>query len=629
MRSVRYHFGLSLFRFGTIRRRLLLVSAVMVTTMGGALAQQSGNTAGSIGALASSLTGIVADIQEQALSEPPSQSRQNWGATAYSTEFPTGYLRETWSNGYKSLQAIHYNTDKSNTSEGSFFGSFFVKIPESTLGGTLKVGVFAGEDRLFTSFSTNDGLSSEAPGTKASNNSAFVGGYALYNLGANYAMTQTAVFEGRTNEVGGTVIFGPSSFDTRGVVVSNVAGHIFDLNQLTGAALWLNLRAGLTYAEADGDRFVDPEGQILRPSTQSWTAVFSGTLGHDVKLADGGILTPYFKGELREKLLDSIKVTDNFYGALYNFHFSQSPTVGVAEIGANYQLNSSINLSAALYAEQSGQLSSNQGTVGSQTTLGGRVGAKFQLGPVENSYKDRPNIQVEPWAGLYAGVNGGYGWTGNKADINYTAPAIGFAATSNGFDSSGGLGGGQIGYNWQNGHVVYGLEVDIQGSNIGDTFHVAIPGTFGKLSVRANQDFNYFGTFRGRLGYGFDNTLIYATGGLAYAGVTNQASLNADGPQYGNGIFYTSALVSNNATEVGYSIGGGVEHYIAPAWSAKLEYQFTDFGNVNMSGTRTPGGFFPPITPLSIHTSEIEQSFQNVRLGINYHFGASDQAPLK
>ncbi len=335
--------------FSAICRVLLLSLATMVTLVSGALAQQSGNTVGSVGALVSAQTNIVTNIQEQALSEAPSQTGQTWGATAYSTEFPAGYLRETWSDGYKSLQTIHYNTDKAFSSEGSIFGSIFIRIPAPSLGGSFKVGVFSGEDRLFTRFSTNDGLSSEAPGKKASNDSFFVGGYALYNLGTNYAMTQTAVFQGRTNEVGGTVVFGPSSFNTHGVVVSNVAGHIFDLDQLTGRALWLNVRAGLTYAEADGDSFVDPEGQILRPSTRSWTAVISGTLGQDVKLADGGIFTPYFKGELREKLSESIKETDNFYGALYNFHFSQSPTVGVAEIGVNYQPNKGVDLSGALY----------------------------------------------------------------------------------------------------------------------------------------------------------------------------------------------------------------------------------------------------------------------------------------
>jgi outer membrane immunogenic protein len=72
------------------------------------------------------------------------------------------------------------------------------------------------------------------------------------------------------------------------------------------------------------------------------------------------------------------------------------------------------------------------------------------------------------WSGWYAGINGGYAWSDN-GDITYRDPG-GTGATIKGFDSNGGFGGGQLGFNVQSGQLVWGLETDIQGSDIRKTF---------------------------------------------------------------------------------------------------------------------------------------------------------------
>jgi outer membrane immunogenic protein len=172
----------------------------------------------------------------------------------------------------------------------------------------------------------------------------------------------------------------------------------------------------------------------------------------------------------------------------------------------------------------------------------------------------------------------------------------GVAGAANQGDDVGFTGGGQIGWNYQftpgSGFVV-GVEADIQyidiqgGSSGGDrrvfrnfsftpdnpNFGPAGPNTWGAafdprfqqpggrgaaLRVVRGQglqatDLNYFGTVRGRLGYAFDRTLIYATGGFAYAGGDSVRNTDLD-----QGFFDDTAL-DDNRTLFGWTVGGGVE----------------------------------------------------------------------
>ena len=120
--------------------------------------------------------------------------------------------------------------------------------------------------------------------------------------------------------------------------------------------------------------------------------------------------------------------------------------------------------------------------------------------PEAGGYKDGPAyVPVNTWTGFYIGANGGYGWNANHHSDDLLDPA-------------GGFGGGQIGYNWQGGfgfgpHLVLGIEADIQGADISDS----VAGVKSQV--------NWFGTVRGRIGYAFDRTLIYGTGGFAYGEV--------------------------------------------------------------------------------------------------------------
>ncbi len=181
-------------------------------------------------------------------------------------------------------------------------------------------------------------------------------------------------------------------------------------------------------------------------------------------------------------------------------------------------------------------------------------------------YKDGPGYVSVNWSGFYAGVNGGYGW-GTNTDV--LSPA-------------GGFGGGQIGYNFQRGNIVFGGEADIQGADISDTGY----GLKSKM--------NWFGTVRGRVGYAFNRALVYGTGGFAFGGVNNDGY---------------------SETQTGWVLGGGVEYKLTPAWSVKGEYQYLDLGASNVVG------------PLGDGTGNRTQ-VSTVRAGLNYHVG-NVYEPLK
>jgi outer membrane immunogenic protein len=164
------------------------------------------------------------------------------------------------------------------------------------------------------------------------------------------------------------------------------------------------------------------------------------------------------------------------------------------------------------------------------------------------------------WNGAYVGVNLGYQW--GKTTNWPTSP-------------SGITGGGQLGYNWQSGSFVFGIETDLQGSAANDTF--------------AAYKFSnpMFGTIRGRAGYAMNNVLIYLTGGFAYG--LGRVDLGA---------------ATESQFHGGWTIGGGVEVGLTPNWSAKAEYLYVELGNQGYVLTGVQNGFQSNV----------------FRLGVNYRF---------
>ena len=183
---------------------------------------------------------------------------------------------------------------------------------------------------------------------------------------------------------------------------------------------------------------------------------------------------------------------------------------------------------------------------------------------------------VMTWTGFYVGANVGYGW----ADVGVE----GFSS-----DLDGIIGGGQIGYNYQMGQWVLGVEGDFQGSaeSRSDT------GTVLGIAFTLDQQIQWFATLRGRIGYAFGPWMIYATGGAAWQNY--ELSVSALG-----------TTVSDDATKLGWTIGGGAEWMFAPQWSLKGEYLYMDTGDTD-------------VTLFGVTFTGRAQNHIG-RVGVNYHF---------
>ncbi len=226
------------------------------------------------------------------------------------------------------------------------------------------------------------------------------------------------------------------------------------------------------------------------------------------------------------------------------------------------------------------------------------------------------------WCGWYIGANGGYGWEGSTGNLDPNFPNLfgASAAVAGGFIPSnlavtpqGGFGGGQIGYNWQKGQWVWGLEADFQGSGIRNTSTVVYPGgLFVPSTTTTSDNLNWFGTARVRAGVlASPNFLLYGTGGLAYGHVGENITLT------GNPVASGFYVGTGGHTQVGWSAGAGAEWMVTSNISIKAEYLFVDLGQTSVT-TTDPLGTFPG----TFFTYNFKNEFNLVRAGIDWHFGA-------
>lgn len=223
------------------------------------------------------------------------------------------------------------------------------------------------------------------------------------------------------------------------------------------------------------------------------------------------------------------------------------------------------------------------------------------------------------WTGLYIGANAGYGW-GNQAIGVIGDPLIvqpGFL-TPNGISSVSGnpkgfVGGGQIGYNWQSGQMVYGVEADFDAAHIASSqdihFIAGIPRT-----VHGDQNLNWLGTLRGRLGFTpVDRLLVYATGGLAVGHANVTADFSTD-PPLGCVAGTCATGSATSKTNAGWTVGAGLEYALMGNWSVRGEYFYYDVGTVNTVGAD------PRFAPPATINGSLRLSGSVARLGVNYLF---------
>ena len=210
------------------------------------------------------------------------------------------------------------------------------------------------------------------------------------------------------------------------------------------------------------------------------------------------------------------------------------------------------------------------------------------------------------WSGLYFGGHVGWAWqTFNTATFDDTlgGQIEQFKSKDNGF-----FGGGQIGYNWVIApNWLLGLEADGSVASISKSVPVC-----GTECVSYQFSTNDFGTGRGRLGYFWNNTLIYGTGGWAWTDVKVDRTVTS-APLI-PGLAGLASNGSNAGISNGWAAGAGLEWGFAPRWTARVEYlhlQFQSIVNNYSYATAAP----------TLRTSTTVLGNDTLRVGINYLFG--------
>ena len=212
-------------------------------------------------------------------------------------------------------------------------------------------------------------------------------------------------------------------------------------------------------------------------------------------------------------------------------------------------------------------------------------------------------VAMPAWTGLYLGIQGGV------ARFDSSVKDTGCILTCGTIDGNktGGAFGGVLGYNWQSGNFVYGLESDWMwiGAKTSSNLNTA-------FIFNANKSFevDWVATVRGRAGLALDTTLIYLTGGVAFGHVKNDYSLFNDRA----GTLFTR--FTQNRTNIGWTAGVGLDHMFGPQWTARAEFRYIDLG------TRTVGcteGSFTVCTDFG-YRGEFSNTLMMGLVGLNYKF---------
>ncbi len=187
-----------------------------------------------------------------------------------------------------------------------------------------------------------------------------------------------------------------------------------------------------------------------------------------------------------------------------------------------------------------------------------------------NYYKAPAYVPPYTWSGFYIGVNGGGAWGTSAWD------------STSSFNTTGGLVGGTLGYNYQIGQAVLGVEGDVDWAKIQ-----------GSNAVAQTSD-TWLSTVRGRLGYAADRFMPFVTAGGAFGDI--RATPAAPG------------FAGGSETNAGWTVGAGLEFAVAGNFTLKAEYLYVDLGKFNCGAG------------CGAATDNVSFTTNIVRAGLNYRF---------
>jgi outer membrane immunogenic protein len=211
-------------------------------------------------------------------------------------------------------------------------------------------------------------------------------------------------------------------------------------------------------------------------------------------------------------------------------------------------------------------------------------------------YAKAPVIAAPPvydWTGVYVGAFGG-GGLGNHNYNNANGPAGNANFTIN-YDSTGFIGGGEVGYNWQSGNYLLGVEAD--------AFWSGIKGSDAsqQLGVVDQSNLRWGGTLRARGGITVDRLLLFFTGGYAFGDILHTSSATG---------FPVDQFTNH---QNGLTAGGGIAYAITNNVIGKLEYRYYDFGKYDRAGN--------PLTPNGQLPYSVVSTYSVVTIGFDFKFG--------
>jgi outer membrane immunogenic protein len=230
-------------------------------------------------------------------------------------------------------------------------------------------------------------------------------------------------------------------------------------------------------------------------------------------------------------------------------------------------------------------------------------GRAADMAPPAPSYYPPAAAPMPPamydWTGIYVGGHVGAGLIEDAISQSSTTATTADLAGSTNISAAGVIGGAQFGVNYQFASVVVGVEASFTGSDItGSSTSPISNSALGADHERFTSNPQWLAAATGRLGYAFNTVLLYVKGGGAYMHV------NYTQDQLISGVTAATQNISDNRS--GYTVGAGIEYGMTENLSAKLEYDFYDFGSTNYAFVQTP--------------VSVSSQLHAITVGLNYRF---------
>jgi opacity protein-like surface antigen len=375
--------------------------------------------------------------------------------------------------------------------------------------------------------------------------------------------------------------FGNFSFDTNWAVAQQHANTVVSNQSLFGpdelafiATHWIN---------TDHSQTVTGSGRVAYrwTDTHSWWdgTTASATFIYGSGLRSGFANTDHLPayGQL------NLGLSHEFAGAGWNAQpiTVRFDVVNVADTIYEIRDGSGIGVFAPQFGPRRGYYMGISQKLGAPDAVTSAYGADFPT-------KAAP-APAYHWAGPYVGAN--FGGAFGYEDV--TTP-IGVSAT----DSTGVLGGFQLGYNYKFAPAwLLGIEGEFDWTSAQGKANFVDPAGTASLSV--TSDHNWYGTLSGRVGYVTGPLMVYGKAGAAWMNADYRMEVNS-------GI---DGFTLANTTRTGWNVGAGLEYMLGSRWSAKLEYDYLDFGS-NTLGFVNPFG----------SSATVKTAVNEVKAGVNYHF---------